>query len=84
MQAQRPIQQKILMEIETLSDSDLESVLGIIENYKHSNADETEWNQIPESWKKRIVESLLQADAGNLILLEDAVLYIRKKYGLNE
>ncbi len=84
MQTQRPIQQKILMEIETLSDSDLESVLGIIENYKHSNADETEWNQIPVSWKKRIEESLVQADAGNLILHEDAVLYLRKKYGLNE
>lgn len=84
MQSQRPIQQKILKEIESLSDSDLQSVLGIIENYKHGTADETEWNQLPEAWKKRIEESLVQANSGNLILHEDAVLYIRKKYGLNE
>ncbi len=84
MQSQGPIQQKILKEIESLSDSDLQSVLGIIENYKHSTADETEWNQLPEAWKKRIEESLVQANTGNLILHEDAMLYIRKKYGLNE
>jgi predicted transcriptional regulator len=58
--------------------------LGLLENFLHGKADETEWEQLPDNWKKRITESLQQADAGQLVLHEDAVAYFRKKYGPNE
>lgn len=74
---------KILKEIELLPENEQQTVLGIVENYLHSQADETEWNQLPQAWKTRIEESLKQADEGKFILNEDAVAYIRKKYGLN-
>lgn len=77
------IKEQLLKEIEALSASEQQSVLGIVENYIHGKVDETEWEQLPEGWKKRITESLQQADAGNFVLHEDAVQYIRKKYGLN-
>lgn len=75
--------EKIFSEIESLPENEQQTVLGIVENYIHSQADETEWNQLPQAWKTRIQESLSQADEGKFILNEDAVAYIRKKYGLN-
>lgn len=77
------IKDQLLKEIESLSPQEQQTVLGIVENYVHSKADETEWARLPESWKTRIEESLKQADAGQFILHEDAVKYIRNKYGLN-
>ena len=78
------IKEKILKEIEMLSPEDQETVLGMVENYMHQQQDETEWEKIPDGWKKRIEESIKQADAGQFILNEDAVKYIRKKYKLDE
>lgn len=77
------IKDQLIKEIESLSPQEQQTVLGIVENYVHGKADETEWERLPESWKKRIEESLKQADAGEFIVHEDAVNYIRKKYGLN-
>ena len=78
-----PITEKILKEIEQLSPQEQEAVLGIVENYLHQKNDETEWNKIPDAWKKRIEESMKQAETGKFILNEDAVNYLRKKYNLN-
>ncbi|MBI1782395.1 MAG: hypothetical protein HYR66_13690 [Sphingobacteriales bacterium] len=78
------IREKILQEIEQLSDTKQEEVLGLVENYIHQQNDETEWKKIPDNWKKRIEESIKQADAGEVTLNEDAVKYIRKKYKLDE
>ena len=77
------IKEKILKEIEQLSPQEQETVLGIVENYLHQKNDETEWGKIPDAWKKRIEESMKQAEAGEFILNEDAVKYLRKKYNLN-
>ncbi len=79
----RNINDELLKEIESLSPQEQEVVLGLVENYIHNKADETEWTQLPAGWKNRIEESLQQADAGNFTLHEDAAAYIRKKYGLN-
>ena len=75
--------EKIFNEIESLPEKEQQTVLGIVENYIHSQADETEWNELPQSWRTRIEQSLKQADEGQFILNDDAVAYIRKKYGLN-
>ena len=77
------IKDQLLKEIESLSPQEQQTVLGIVENYVHNKADETEWVQLPDAWKIRIQESMKQADAGQFILNEDAVTYIRDKYGLN-
>jgi hypothetical protein len=47
-----------------LSESDQEVLLGLVENFIHGKADETEWKQLPEAWKSRIANSLKQADTG--------------------
>ena len=83
MAIEKDIKEKILKEFDSLAASDQQTLLGIVENYIHNKTDETEWNQLPENWKKRIAESLQQADNGQLTLHEDAVIYLRKKYGLH-
>ncbi len=83
MYSDKNTKEKILQEIESLPENEQQTVLGIVENYIHSQADETEWNQLPLAWRTRIEQSLKQADEGQFILNEDAVAYIRKKYGLN-
>lgn len=83
MSDSQTIKEQLFKEIEALSASEQQNLLGIVENYVHGKADETEWEQLPEGWKKRITESLKLADTGNFVLHEDAVQYIRKKYGLN-
>ena len=83
MSLQQNIKEQILRELEALTPQEQHALLGVVENYIHNKADETEWNKLPVEWKKRIEESLKQADEGKLILHEDAVLYLRKKYGLN-
>ena len=75
--------EKIFKEIESLPENEQQTVLGVVENYIHNQADETEWDQLPRAWRIRIEESLKQADEGKFILNEDAVAFIRKKYGLN-
>lgn len=77
------IKKKIIKEIESLSSSEQQIILGIVENYVHSKADETEWKKLPLGWKNRIEESLRQADEEQFILHEDAISYLRKKYRLN-
>lgn len=83
MAPEKNIKKQILKEIESLSLPEQQTVLGVVENYLHNKIDETEWNQLPENWKKRIAESLLQAEKGQFMLHEDAVIYLRKKYALN-
>ena len=83
MYSDKKTKEKIFSEIESLSENEQQTVLGIVENYIHNQADETEWNQLPQAWRTRIELSLKQADKGQFILNEDAVAYIRKKYGLN-
>jgi predicted transcriptional regulator len=83
MHSGKKTKDKILNEIESLTENQQQTVLGIVENYIHSQANETEWNELPQAWKTRIEQSLKQADEGKFILNEDAVAYIRKKYGLN-
>lgn len=83
MPSDKKIKEKIFSEIESLSEKDQQAVLGLVENYIHGQADETEWDQLPGAWKTRIEQSLKQGDEGQLVLNEDAVSYIRKKYGLN-
>ena len=83
MPSEKNIKEKIIREIEALPVSEQQTILGIVENFIHNKVDETEWDQLPESWKKRIAESLQQADNGQLTLHEDAVIYLRKKYGLH-
>lgn len=83
MYSDKNIKEKIFSEIESLPENEQQTVLGVVENYIHNKADETEWNQLPQVWKTRIEESLKQADEGKFILNDDAVAYIRKKYGLN-
>ena len=77
------VKEKIFKEIEQLSLQEQEAVLGVVENYLQQKNDETEWDQIPDAWKKRIGESMKQAEAGEFVLNEDAVKYLRKKYNLN-
>jgi hypothetical protein len=77
------IKEQLIKQFDSLSQEEQQTVLGIVENYIHEKANETDWKVLPDNWKKRIAESLEQADAGNFILHEDAVKYIRKKYGLN-
>lgn len=77
------IKEQLLKEIEDLSAKEQQSILGIVENYVYGKVDETEWKQLPAAWKKRINETLQQAESGNFVLHEDAVKYISKKYGLN-
>ena len=83
MYSDKNTKEKILQEIDSLPENEQQTVLGIVENYIHSQADETEWNLLPQAWRIRIEQSLKQADEGKFILNEDAVAYIRKKYGLN-
>ncbi len=83
MSSVKNIKEKIFREIESLSETEQQTVLGLVENYIHKQVDETEWNQLPLPWKIRIEESLKQADEGKFVLHEDAIAYIRKKYGLN-
>lgn len=83
MHSDKNSREKILHEIESLPENEQQTILGIVENYIHSQADETEWNLLPQSWRLRITQSLNQADTGQLILNEDVVAFIRKKYGLN-
>lgn len=83
MPAQQYIKDLILKELESLTPNEQQTLLGIVENYIHSKADETGWDKLPKDWKNRIEESLKQADQNQFILHEDAILYLRKKYGLN-
>jgi len=83
MYSDKNTKEKIFSEIESLPENEQQTVLGLVENYLHNLADETEWNQLPLAWRTRIEESLKQADEGKFILNEDAVAFIRKKYGLN-
>lgn len=83
MYADKNTKEKIFLEIESLPENEQQTVLGIVENYIHSQADETEWDELPAAWKNRIEQSLKQADERQTILNEDAVAYIRKKHGLN-
>ena len=83
MYSDKNTRDKILLEIESLPEDEQQTILGIVENYIHNQADETEWNQFPQAWRTRIEQSLNQADAGQLTLNEDAIAFIRKKYGLN-
>ena len=84
MYADKNIKEKILNEIESLPETEQQTVLGIVENYIHGKAVETDWEQLPEAWKKRIQESMKQGDEGQHILNEDVVVYIKKKHGLND
>jgi len=84
MYSDKNTKEKILKEIESLSENEQQAILGLVENYIHSKADETGWNQIPKPWQSRIEESLKQADEGKFVLHEDAIAYIRKKFGLND
>ena len=84
MYADKNIKEKILNEIESLPETEQQTVLGIVENYIHGKAVETDWEQLPEAWKKRIQESMKQGDEGKHILTEDVVEYIKKKHGLND
>ena len=61
MHTDKKIKEKILSEIESLPETEQQTVLGIVENYIHNKADETEWEQLPKAWKKRIEESLNSA-----------------------
>ncbi len=83
MQVPQFIKDQILKELETLTPNEEQTLLGIVENYIHSKADETGWDKLPKEWKSRIEEGLKQADQKQFILHEDAILYLRKKYGLN-
>jgi hypothetical protein len=83
MYSDKNTKEKILQEIASLPENEQQTVFGIVENYIHSQAYETEWNQLSLAWRTRIEQSLKQADEGQFILNEDAVAYIRKKYGLN-
>ena len=83
MAEEKKVKEQIIKEIESLSPSEQQTILGLVENFLHNKVDETEWDQLPENWKKRITASLQEADAGQLTLHEDAVSYLRKKYGLN-
>jgi len=78
------IKQKIISEIESLPETEQETILGLVENYIQNKTDETDWDKLPESLKKRIEESMRQGDEGKHILNDDAVNYIRKKHGLND
>lgn len=84
MYSDKNIKQQILNEINSLPETEQQTVLGIVENYIHNKADETEWNNFPISLKERIKESIQQANEGKFILNDDAVAYIRKKYGSND
>lgn len=83
MPIQQDVKDKLLKELESLSPQEQETLLGIVENYLHNKADATEWNNLPQTWRSRIEESLKQADESQFILHEDAVSYLRKKYRLN-
>ena len=84
MHTEKNIKEKILSEIESLPETEQQTVLGIVENYIHNKADETEWEKLPKSLKRRIEESIRQADEGKFILNEDIVAYIRKKHGYHD
>ena len=84
MHTEKNIKEKILSEIESLPETEQQTVLGIVENYIHNKADETEWEKLPKSLKRRIEESIRQADEGKFILNEDVVAYIRKKHGYHD
>ena len=77
------IKQIIISEIEALPETEQETVLGLVENYIHGKMDDSGWDELPQAWKKRIEESMRQGDEGKFMLNEDAIAYIRKKYGLN-
>lgn len=83
MYSDKNTKEKILHEIESLPENEQQTILGIVENYIHNQADETEWNQLPKAWRIRIEQSLKQADERQTILNEDAIAYIRKKHSLN-
>ena len=84
MHTEKNIKEKILSEIESLPETEQQTLLGIVENYIHNKADETEWEKLPKSLKRRIEESIRQADEGKFILNEDIVAYIRKKHGYHD
>ena len=84
MHTEKNIKEKILSEIESLPETEQQTLLGIVENYIHNKADETEWEKLPKSLKRRIEESIRQADEGKFILNEDVVAYIRKKHGYHD
>ncbi|HEX7844419.1 MAG TPA: hypothetical protein VF476_01390 [Chitinophagaceae bacterium] len=83
MKENKNIKNELLAKIEALSLKEQEAILGIVENYVHSKADETEWKQLPGAWRERIEESLRQADKNQFLLHEDAITYLRKKYDPN-
>ena len=49
MYSDKNTRKKILQEIESLPENEQQTILGIVENYIHNQADETEWNQFPNS-----------------------------------
>lgn len=83
MATNQTIKDRILTELNSLSESEQETVLGFVENCQQGKEDETEWEEMPDVWKKRIQQSIDEAEKGNFIANEDAVSYIRKKFGLN-
>ena len=80
---QKNIKEEILKEIGLLSPEQQQTALGVLENYIHGQEDETEWDQIPEPWKKRIEESLQQADNGQLRPHKKVMQDLKRKFGLN-
>jgi len=78
------LKEDLIDRIEHADGKQLQEIYGLLINYfNRQDKDTEEWDLLPEYQKKRILESLAEADAGLGTPLEEVVKNTRNKYGLN-
>lgn len=71
---------KIFREVDSLQESRLEEVYGILTNYLRGHKDLDDWGQLTEEQKNGIFEAIEDIDKGKGISHNKVMANIRKKY----
>jgi len=75
---------ELIDKIEHADFNQLREISGLLINYFNSKYDPTEgWDSLSEHQKKRITESIAQADAGLGTPVKEVLRKTRAKYNLN-
>ncbi len=71
---------KLFRQIDSLEQSRLEELYGVILNYINGKKDMNDWNELTEEQKKGIEDAIDEIDAGSGIPHATVMANIRKKY----
>lgn len=71
---------KIFRRIDSLENSKLEELYGVVTNYLNGNVDTDDWNQMTENQKQGIMDALDEIDKGKGVPHSDVIVKYRDKY----